>query len=275
MTEPADFDLSFSYDAFPRIEEDFAAALDVSLAPRGPEMMMDLVGSYPLGPEHLALDVGCGEGGHSLGLARQTGVCVLGLDPVRRHIEVARASLSAQPAAGEGPWISFVVGVAEQLPVRTGSIDFVWCRDVLVHVRELDLALREMRRVMRPGARALIYLMLATDLLEPGEAQRLFGPLGVVPASTDAGILEAAIAQAGLAITDRFEVGTEWGEHAQETTGKPARLLLHAARLTRTKERYVEQFGEAVYDLKLSDALWHIYAMIGKLTRRIYCLQAG
>jgi hypothetical protein len=40
----------------------------------------------------------------------------------------------------------------------------------------------------------------------------------------------------------------------------------------RAPERYVGQFGQAAYDIMLGDCLWHVYAMIGKLSRRVYLL---
>ena len=48
--------------------------------------------------------------------------------------------------------------------------------------------------------------------------------------------------------------------------------MLHASRLLRDPERYVAQFGQAAYEIVLGDCLWHVYAMIGKLERRIYVL---
>jgi hypothetical protein len=51
--------------------------------------------------------------------------------------------------------------------------------------------------------------------------------------------------------------------------------LLHAARLLRAPERYIAQFGQVAYDIKLGDCLWHIYRMIGKLSPRIYLLSAA
>jgi hypothetical protein len=64
------------------------------------------------------------------------------------------------------------------------------------------------------------------------------------------------------------------GEWSQEHQGKPGRKLLQAARLIRDPDRYLERFGRASYDLMLGDCLWHVYAMIGKLTRRVYLLTA-
>ena len=48
--------------------------------------------------------------------------------------------------------------------------------------------------------------------------------------------------------------------------------MLHSARLLRSPERYVSQFGQAAYDVMLGDCLWHVYGMIGKLKGRVYLL---
>jgi len=50
--------------------------------------------------------------------------------------------------------------------------------------------------------------------------------------------------------------------------------LLHAARLRREKKIFIARYGEAAYEMMLGDCLWHAYAMIGKLTRRVYVLTA-
>jgi hypothetical protein len=85
--------------------------------------------------------------------------------------------------------------------------------------------------VLRPGGRALIYQMFATELLEPREAAWLFATLGVVPANADPARTEAAIGTAGLRIDQRIIIGTEWGEWAQEHHSHRGQKLLHAARL--------------------------------------------
>jgi hypothetical protein len=96
--------------------------------------------------------------------------------------------------------------------------------------------------------------------------------MGVVPTSADPATTEQAIAAVGLRIDECLKLATEWGEWAQERQGKPGRKLLHAAQLIRGRASYVEQFGSDAYEMMLGDCLWHIYAMIGKLTRRVYLL---
>jgi trans-aconitate methyltransferase len=80
------------YEAFPRFEAAFDAALAESLHPRGPEVLFELVERMGLPAGSQVLDVGCGEGRHTLELARRFGFDVVGIDPVPRQIEVARAS---------------------------------------------------------------------------------------------------------------------------------------------------------------------------------------
>jgi hypothetical protein len=42
--------------------------------------------------------------------------------------------------------------------------------------------------------------------------------------------------------------------------------------LLRGRDSYVARFGEAACDMMLGDCLWHVYGMIGKLTRHAYLL---
>ncbi|HEY9482276.1 MAG TPA: methyltransferase domain-containing protein [Micromonosporaceae bacterium] len=263
--------LEQAYDAYPRIEEQFEADLDVSPSPRGSNMLFELVANMKLARGAVALDVGSGEGAHAMRLAERFGLRVTGIDPVARHIAVAQAAARDIEGAAAP---DFVLGTVEQLPIDDATVDLLWCRDVLVHVEDLAEAYREIRRVLKPRGRALIYQMFAGPNLEPGEAAWLWTTMGVVPASADPAPTEAAIAASGLCISERIDLGSEWGEFAQEASGRPGRKLLHAARLQRQKDTFVDRYGQAAYDMMLGDCLWHVYAMIGKLVRRVYLLSA-
>jgi SAM-dependent methyltransferase len=260
--------LEQSYDAYPRIEAAFHAALDESLQPRGPDLLYDLVRDFGPLPGSLAVDVGCGEGKHSVQLAERFQFTVIGVDPLPRHIELASAALHPEVER----LVRFELGAAEALPLADRTVDLIWCRDVLVHVADLDQAYAEFHRVLRANGRVLVYQMFGTERLEAREAESLWGTR-VVPTSLDPARTEAAIAAAGLRIDDRIELGTEWGEWAEEHSGKGGRRLLYAARLLRDPQRYVAQFGQAAYEIMLGDCLWHVYGMIGKLTRSVYVLR--
>jgi SAM-dependent methyltransferase len=186
--------LDESYAEFPRIEEAFRAALDESLRPRSPELLYELVERLGLPEGSLVVDVGCGDGTHSYRLAERFGFSVVGIDPMQAPTAARR--------------VGFLRGAAEALPVEDESADLVWCRDVLVHVAELEQTYAEFRRVLRDGGHALVYQMFATDRLEPREAERLWRALGVVAASMDPARTDAAIVAAGLQVEERIDLGT-------------------------------------------------------------------
>ena len=107
----------------------------------------------PIATEELAgfgrvLDVGCGDGQISRALAAG-GADVLGIDPTRLHIEIARER------AG-GP--RYELGSATELPVGDASMDAVVACLVFEHIDEVDAAIAEVARVLRPGGRFSFFL---------------------------------------------------------------------------------------------------------------------
>jgi SAM-dependent methyltransferase len=253
----------------------FDAALDESLGPRGFGMMMDLVAGLGLPPGSMALDVGAREGYYCIELSRRFGFSVHGVEPVRRHLDNAARALQALAAAEPevAARIRMDKGVAERLAEPGGSVDLIWCRDVLVHVKDLESAFGEFRRVLRPGGHAVIYQMMATNWLTPAEAARMWPPAGVHASSVDPHDFEAAIAAGGLAIAQRIELHGEWREWSEEEGDhRSSRQLLHVARLLRNRQVFEERFGTDAYEAMLTDNLWGVYQMIGKLNPHLYVL---
>jgi hypothetical protein len=68
---PNDISIDESYDDYPRIEDAFQRRLDESLQPRGPESLWELVATLAPTPGASIVDVGCGEGGDTIELARR------------------------------------------------------------------------------------------------------------------------------------------------------------------------------------------------------------
>ena len=266
--------LAWGYDVYPRIEERFLVALDESLAPRGPELLYEMVGRLGLPPGAAVADVGCGEGRHTVPLAERFGFDVVGIDPVRRHLDLGYVALAA--AAERDPSlrdrVRFALGAVEALPVEDAALDLIWFRDVLEHVEHLDRAFAEFHRVLRSGAHALVYSMFGGDGPLPDDVEWLWRAYENTTDSRDPAVVEAAMAAAGLRIQERVVLGSEWGEFAEERAGAATRRLLHTARMLRARDRYVERFGQAAYDIMLSDCLWHVYRMLGKLQGRVYLL---
>jgi ubiquinone/menaquinone biosynthesis C-methylase UbiE len=264
------------HDSYGQIEQQFQDAMDEGLNPAAPDVLYDLAAGLGLPVGAAVMDVGCGEGRHSIQLARRLGLTVHGVDPSTRSLGIASQALdhASQDSPGLGELVTFGTGLAHNLPATDRSIDLIWCRDVLCLVEQLGPVYAEFRRVLRPGARALVYQMFSTDQLQPAEAAWLLPVMGCVEPSMWPQVTEAAISDAGLRLDQCIEVGSQWGEYAQEQTGAVGRDLLHAARLLRDPARYVSQFGQGNYDIALGDCLWHIYRMIGKFSGRIYLLTA-
>ncbi len=91
------------------------------------------------------LDVGCGQGIDLIGYAR-AGAHVTGVDLTPRHAELARAHLAVLGLAG-----TVVEGDAENLPFAAETFDRVSSNGVLHHTPKIEVALQEIRRVLRPG----------------------------------------------------------------------------------------------------------------------------
>ncbi|HVC20029.1 MAG TPA: ubiquinone/menaquinone biosynthesis methyltransferase [Vicinamibacterales bacterium] len=100
------------------------------------------------GPGARALDLACGTGDLTFDLAAR-GARAIGLDITPRMIELARR----KPAAGRGA--AFLVGDMMALPFADASCDLVTTGYGLRNVPDLDGALDEIRRVLRPGGRFL------------------------------------------------------------------------------------------------------------------------
>ena len=94
------------------------------------------------------LDVGCGPGTITVDLARTVAPGVVtGIDTSAKVLEQARAY-----AADEGvPNVTFVEADVYELPFADDSFDIVHAHQVLQHVSDPVAALREIKRVTRPG----------------------------------------------------------------------------------------------------------------------------
>lgn len=130
-------------------QEEFTDGAD----PEYVEQILPLVRSKLI-DSGIVVDVGCGEGQISR-LAVDAGLSVLGVDPA--FAQVAEAERRSHPW-GINKGDVYVQGSALDLPVRDGSADMAIACLVFEHIPDVDAALTEVARVLRPGGRFLFLL---------------------------------------------------------------------------------------------------------------------
>ena len=98
-------------------------------------------------PGERVLDLGCGSGRFVAALRDA------GAEPV--GVEIAEAALERARAVAPGADLR-LLGADGSLPLEHGSVDLVWCSEVLEHVADGAQLLHEVRRVLRPQGRLLV-----------------------------------------------------------------------------------------------------------------------
>lgn len=146
------------------------------------------------------LDLGCGAGHVSFQVA-DLAAEVVAYDLSPRMLEVVAAAASERGLRN----VRTVQGVAESLPFADASFDAVFTRFSAHHWRDVGLALREVRRVLKPGGMAAFIDVVAAEQplfdsflqtvemlrdtshvrdYTPGEWFRLVGEAGLTPTSS-------------------------------------------------------------------------------------------
>lgn len=118
-----------------------------------------------IAPGQLLLDVGCGPGTYHPLLP---GVRVAACDASPGMIRAA-----VRQALESDLDVRGVVGDAERLPFRSATFDRVMANHMLYHVPDQHAGLAEMRRVLRPGGRAVLATNGADHLEELWRMHRL------------------------------------------------------------------------------------------------------
>ncbi len=96
------------------------------------------------------LNVGCGTGGFNVA-AERAGAATWGIDANAEAIRIC----GLRRALGAGG--RYAVAGAEALPFPDGAFDLVYCLSTLEHVRDVEAAVREMMRVLRPSGALMLY----------------------------------------------------------------------------------------------------------------------
>ncbi|MDQ3817028.1 MAG: methyltransferase domain-containing protein [Acidobacteriota bacterium] len=244
--------------------------LDRSLNPRPPEMLYDFVERLNLVANSIVLDVGCGKGNHTCELTRRFNFQAKGIDPVDGNLEIARDAAKKQDLDAQ---VNFTKGSMESIPFEDATFDLVWCRDMLVHVQDLQRGFVECGRVLKPNGFMVLFTTYATERMEPKEAARLYDALGMVSENLSQSYVEACFKKAGLQTLSSEIIGSELMQYYEERDRRCTRELMRLARMMSAKERFMAELGEVNYEVTSALYRWVIYQLIGKLSSTIYTLR--
>jgi len=244
--------------------------LDDSLRPRSSSMMLDLAQEAGLREGHLVLDIGCGRGNRAYDLTERFGCRVNGLDSALVNLAFTGREAHLWKRS---ELASFQQGLVGRLPYADGCADLVWCRDMLVHVPDLEGAVSELARVMKPDGAMVLMVTLGTDLLYEEEARRLFRGIRIVARNLSAELFEKALEQAGLRIERKEDTRSERVEYLEEREGQISREMLRLSRMLREGERLSFVVGSDRFQVAKALYYWGIYLMIGKLSDVYYILR--
>ncbi len=142
-------------------EDGLRARASVYQGVAGPDARDAIVGAIVEVAPQRVLEVGCGWGDLAARIAREIDAEVVAVDLSPRMVELTRAQ-----------GVDAVVADVQSLPFKNGEFDCVTANWMLYHVPDLDQALGELARVLRPGGR----LVAATNgLTHLGELWDLVG----------------------------------------------------------------------------------------------------
>jgi ubiquinone/menaquinone biosynthesis C-methylase UbiE len=232
-----------------KVQEQFgaiAAAYVTSPGHAGGEDLEQLVAwGRALGPTRV-LDVATG-GGHTAlalaGLARH----VTAFDLTEPMLRAARGLFRQRGATA-----AFVAGDVEALPFQDGVFDVVTCRIAAHHFASVPAAVREVRRVLRPGGSFLLQDILGHDDGEAAafvtEVERRRDPSHV--RAYRAAEWKAFLRAAGLTTIDSAIVtkGRPWAEWTART-----RMTPEARQELEDLVRAAPERCRAAFDFRLVD----------------------
>ena len=115
-----------------------------------------MVGDLPLRAGDHVLDVPCGDGVYTVLLAENAGPagCVVGVDLSESYLALARARADQAAVAAR---TRFQAADIAALPFDDDTFDLIWCAQSMYSLPDPLSALREFRRVVRPGGIVAVF----------------------------------------------------------------------------------------------------------------------
>jgi SAM-dependent methyltransferase len=135
-----------------------AYAGTAALLPEKAQPMLEL--ARP-GPDDAILDVACGWGFVALAFAPFVR-SIIGVDLTPEMVDLAKRLAQGKGVSN----VDYRIGDAEDLPFGAGTFDLVTCRAAFDHLGDPEKALLEMKRVLAPSGRIVLYEFVAPALPE-------------------------------------------------------------------------------------------------------------
>jgi SAM-dependent methyltransferase/glycosyltransferase involved in cell wall biosynthesis len=110
----------------------------------------ELAAGFPVSAQDTVIDVGCGDGGPAAFSAR------LGAHVILADVDGPRLEQAAERLRQDGARVDAYVTDADPLPLPDGAATRVVCMEVMEHVEDPAVLMRELARVGAPGALYLI-----------------------------------------------------------------------------------------------------------------------
>lgn len=117
-----------------------------------------------LQPGAEVLDLGCGIGGAARTLMTEFDCRVTGIDLVEEYIQTARI---LNKRVGYDSKIIFEHGDALEMPFEEDSFDVVFSQHITMNIEDKPRLAQEVRRVLRPGGRFVLYEICAGSVPTP------------------------------------------------------------------------------------------------------------
>jgi ubiquinone/menaquinone biosynthesis C-methylase UbiE len=200
---------------------------DGTFSPVGYEGQAELVHDRLPPAARDVLELACGNGYNLKLLAeRNPGVRFVGVDLVASQIQRARAALAELPRADAR------VGDFQSLAIGDGAQDCVYAIESLCHATDLQQALREAARVLRPGGRLIVI---------DGWRTVAFEGLPQIVRDATLAVERAMAVSAGRSLPQWRRVASECSLQVTEELDLTSQIEPNLARLEGVAQRFVSR----------------------------------
>lgn len=246
----------------------------ISLDPVSRDLLLDMVQDNGVNEKSIVLDVGCANGGVTRELLERTSCIVEGVELLPLLVDMGNKQNNEAGLDGN---FKIQQGVITELPFEDNYFDFIFCSDVIGLVEDLDLAMKECLRVLKPGGKALFYATsFKTAKMSDEEAAFLGTTLG-----GDRGELldvdeTEKLMRIHFEVIEKRRIGSQFGQNSIEKQGEKseaAQNLLKIARLQTWPEKYIAKYGEKTYRIVLAEVMWTPFILLGKLEPTVFIVQ--